>query len=512
MKLPRNVLPAQHTLHDFKCSGPVATQDGQFENTRLADLGCFKQDGTDTNKYYHCAVVQSTINNIWYVYAEWGRVGQNKPSFQFYSFSSCDSAVCFYCKQLHKKNDKRGVWVDHPTLGRILQAKAGKDCYLVRPQVVRTTGLPDARNIAQVSKVHVTMTSSNKHDKESLQLLKDLNSGSITYTRANITGGVIPTQETIDVARKILDEATKLNNQLDTLQDSLIRKLHKELTDLTYRLYGKIPKVKALRTAKQTWVLTPYNIASWHQDLDTFESALNAQTYTQTGTLHTDFTLQYIALSSKEGKWLVKWFKNASLNKHRNVSCDICNIWRIDKPSQRHIFQQEQKRIAGTLTKFNQPQPLHQPSQPREDIDDIVTYGRSNTNMLFHGTRSVNVLGILQHGLRLPSTLSNVRTTGAMFGSGLYWADDYKKSAGYVSIPSSYWSRGNGTVANRHGFMFIADVALGKPWTPTGIGRSLRPPTGYHSIFAKGGGRVLNNEFVTFNTKSNYLTYLVEVK
>ncbi len=79
-KLGRNEFPAGMTANDFKCYGPPATKDTEFSGSRIADMGCFQQESTDSNKYYHCAMVTDK-NNKWYLYVEYGRVGATSPSF-----------------------------------------------------------------------------------------------------------------------------------------------------------------------------------------------------------------------------------------------------------------------------------------------------------------------------------------------------------------------------------------------------------------------------------------------
>src|SRR5439155_14964221 len=106
--------------------------------------------------------------------------------------------------------------------------------------------------------------------------------------------------------------------------------------------------------------------------------------------------------------------------------------------------------------------------QPKKRADtkgaEAKRFQASNTSLLFHGTRSVNVRGILREALRMPKELVGVVITGAMFGPGLYFADDWKKSAGYTSLTNSYWSGGSGAIAGRGAFMFAADVVLGQPF------------------------------------------------
>ena len=79
-KLPQGTFPSNSGPNDFQCFGPPAMNDGDFENARICDMGCFTQDGKDSNKYYHAAVVQHKKTKKWYAYFEWGRTGAAKPS------------------------------------------------------------------------------------------------------------------------------------------------------------------------------------------------------------------------------------------------------------------------------------------------------------------------------------------------------------------------------------------------------------------------------------------------
>ena len=87
-KLDKNSYPEKASPDDFKCFGPPATKDGEFDGVKICDMGCFTQDGKDSNKYYHAAVVQHRKSKKWYAYFEWGRTGADSPSFQFVA---CDT-------------------------------------------------------------------------------------------------------------------------------------------------------------------------------------------------------------------------------------------------------------------------------------------------------------------------------------------------------------------------------------------------------------------------------------
>src|SRR5207249_6647994 len=176
-------------------------------------MGCFTQDGKDSNKMYHAAVVKSRKDGKWYAYFEWGRTGATNPSFQFVACSSEDDAVSEYAEQLHSKNDKRGQWVTIAGL-HTLQAKPGKDCYLVRPMATRSTGLPDARSIktnegakpkkeaegngtdaAKPDGKVVAAAPEPKADQHTLALMRDLTLATVAYTRGSMADASLPTQK-----------------------------------------------------------------------------------------------------------------------------------------------------------------------------------------------------------------------------------------------------------------------------------------------------------------------------
>lgn len=58
--------------------------------------------------------------------------------------------------------------------------------------------------------------------------------------------------------------------------------------------------------------------------------------------------------------------------------------------------------------------------------------------------------------------------------------------------------------------MFIADVAMGNAYTPSGPTRN-NPPSGYDSYFAQAKkSGVMNNEMIVFRTSQVQLRWLIE--
>lgn len=527
VKLPKDTYPSGTSPNDFQCYGPIATEDGKFAQVRMADMGCFKQDGSDTNKAYHGAVVFCKKTRQWFAYFEWGRTGK-RGSFQFVQGQDEADAVDAFISQMESKNSKRGEWA--MIAGRrVLRAKPGKDCYLVRPLATRAAdsfGLPDAVSVVSKDvKIQKTTTTTTKKakanrppvDRQTAQLMHDMHVATIQYTKRSMQGGTIPTQDSIERARELLQAARQrlvvVGNRLDDqINDS-------DLMVLTQELYGRIPKVKPVGAPKSTWVLSQDNLLAWDQDLNAYESALKTTISIETEVESDEdplggmpISMRWLDPKSTEGSFLLKWMPRATRDVHHQYgTMKIRNMWMVERHGVLSTFEKMTQKIANDRPSLKE-RPDRQPAQRFDlDGDRMKMYKAANVGLLFHGTRSVNVTGILREGLRLPRQLVGVAITGAMFGGGLYWADDWKKSAGYCSLRQSYWARGSGDVKGRSAFMFVADVTLGEAHVAPGPRGYTGPPKGCHSVFGKAGhSQVQNNEWIVFSTDQNNLRYLVE--
>jgi poly [ADP-ribose] polymerase len=126
-----------------------------------------------------------------------------------------------------------------------------------------------------------------------------------------------------------------------------------------------------------------------------------------------------------------------------------------------------------------------------------------NIMELWHGTKCSNLLSILKKGLIIPGSSSG-HVTGRMFGNGVYFSDQSTKALNYAT---NFWGSGGST---RRIFMFLADVAMGKSYTPSGWSSNL-PKAGYDSTFAKARkSGVSNNEMIVYNLYQTNLKYLIE--
>lgn len=128
----------------------------------------------------------------------------------------------------------------------------------------------------------------------------------------------------------------------------------------------------------------------------------------------------------------------------------------------------------------------------------------TNKKVLWHGTRTHNVLSILKQGLIIPRRSGSIAINGRMFGDGLYFSDQSSKSLNYSQ---GYWDSGS---KDNKCFMFLSDVAMGKTYKPkTGFSGVIDPQ--YDSTFAQAGkSGVMNNEMIIYRTSQANLRYLIE--
>ena len=119
---------------------------------------------------------------------------------------------------------------------------------------------------------------------------------------------------------------------------------------------------------------------------------------------------------------------------------------------------------------------------------------------LFHGSANKNILGILQRGLLIspPSAQFN----GAAFGRGIYFARHSTKS-------SQYSTKFHSNI-RKNGFLFLADVAVGRMQKVSRytFGKTLEP--GYDSVHAVSGFDLIHDEYIVYNTSQVELKYIVD--
>ena len=133
--------------------------------------------------------------------------------------------------------------------------------------------------------------------------------------------------------------------------------------------------------------------------------------------------------------------------------------------------------------------------------------------LLWHGSRNPNWWHIAKTGLMIKPP--GIRTTGSMFGNGIYFADLAKKSIGYTSVRNSYWARGSSNI----GVLGIYKVKLGKQlivdshqsWCSRLNSANLAARGQYDSVWGKRGRSLHNNEYIVYQPQQCTLRFLVQI-
>lgn len=541
-KLGRKEIPGD--VKSFVYVGRPANAQGDFgPGVGLADCNCVNQFGEANNsKYYHGGVVKSQAGKF-YVYLEWGRNFSGKSwdmggfrgqDFQFVDCSSEADARDFFKKQMESKNTKRLI---QQTIGgnTVWTAKPGDDGYFVQSLATRERGLPDAYNIKDSSGVVKTAPTSpvatktasspsRQHHPAVEALARALVGGVQSYTRSvSQATGIVPTMGTITEVRDILvPTAMGRVSQIGT--DLKVLLGDQNLRDISRAVYSMIPRyIPRGGLTEDQAILSPSNVTSLLQDLDTFEAALKAEDFDATTVTNgydvdqvLNAQLELLDPSSALGRWVYQTLSAQTNNRHGYLSgpIKVKNVFKITRQDRDDQFMKNVRTVAGqrrgqfTLRANLQP-------KTRDDLtaDETRLYADANVVLTQHGTRSVNIHPIMSTHFRMPKNLSGVPIAGANFGHGTYTATDFKKAVGYTSHSRGAWSSGSGGIQGRGAFMFMCDTLMGTAYRAPSTGSWMTPPSGADSVFGVGGDRghrLENDEHVVFSPHYNRIRYLVE--
>jgi hypothetical protein len=537
-KLGRKQLPSGKDPDSFKYVGRPAKDQGDFEDdVGIVDMACVNQFGEANNsKYYHAGVVQS--GGAWFVYLEWGRISGGKSwnggfgggDFMFVQCTSEGDARTFFKKQCLSKNLKR---LEQKKIGKttIWAGKNGKDGYLVQSLATRERGLPDAYGIkddAGVAKKKAKKKATKKKSAKKItaqpqviKLCADLVGGTASYARAaQQASGIVPTMDAIkEVRDTYIPEALALIKKIGNDESKQLKS--KKLQDLSKLVATIVPRPIPQGGDPSAILLNTGNIFNIQQDLDAFEAALNNEDFDEVEIKGAQVdpnqvlgrNVTWIDPNTTRGRYIAKMYQDMTNNRHGHLrgGVKVLNIFEVEKPDFRSEFT---KRVKALAKKRQGEKFVRAGLQPkkRTDVSDISDlYEDANVCVGIHGTRAVNVQPILASNLRLPKSLKGVHVTGSAFGHGIYFATDYKKSHGYTG--GGYYG-GGGTIARRGFFMFLCDLALGKPYmAKTTMWNAVDCPKGHDSIFAEQSRTsVANDEHVIFDPHQQYIRYIIEGK
>ena len=411
--------------------------------------------------------IENNNNKFWRIFryddnscrVEFGRVGDSGQS-KDHLFSSEYDAISFFNKKTNEKEHKGYHKVEIISATTPTKVIIKDNLTEVAKKQINTSSTQVQKLIEYFSKVNV------HNILESTAMKYDVDSGLFS------TPVGIVTKDTVDKARIVL------NDMLPFVKD---KKYH----DTTYcnllqDYLMLIPKDIGRRFDPESIFNSETDLVAQSSILDSLEASIQsvlASPVTDDGDKVVQekqiFNVTVELLNdSTEFNRISKFFKSTKHNNHASSKYELKNVYSI--------------KIDHMLNEFNLTK-------------DII----GNVKELWHGTKASNILSILKSGLVMPNPNSS-NFCGAVFGLGLYFSDQSTKSLNYAT---NYWTSGGNTSRL---FMFLADVAMGKEYTPSGPSSNL-PKAGYDSTFAIGGrSGVMNNEMIVYKLKQCNLKYLCE--
>jgi len=124
-----------------------------------------------------------------------------------------------------------------------------------------------------------------------------------------------------------------------------------------------------------------------------------------------------------------------------------------------------------------------------EEAATFSPFQQLKRKLLWHGSRTSNIAGILSQGLKIAPP--EAPKTGYMFGKGVYFADCASKSANYVRASRD----------NPYGVLVVAEVATGTEYTLKDAEYMDRPPAPFHCT--KGQGEYVPDEKTSFTIEDD---------
>lgn len=321
-------------------------------------------------------------------------------------------------------------------------------------------------NSSVVEKLIDYLVKVNRHDIVTAsggKLVVDVDSGLI-----KTEVGVVVTQDTLDRARDYLVALSNCVSQRDFSSKTFISNLNEYLMCVPQKVGSRRGWEKAFLPDTSAVQRQSALIDSMESTLKAIASASGTQDTPEEEVFNVELTLMD---DKSEINRIDALYKSTQKSMHVSSHLRVANVYSVHIATMAKAFE----NYGKTLTPHME---------------------------LWHGTRAANLLSILKSGLVIPPS-NAAHCTGRLFGDGIYFSDQSTKSLNYSY---GYWDGGQ---RDSNCFMFLADVAMGKMYTPAGGIRKI--PPGYNSCFAKAGqSGVVNNEMIVYDTRQCNLVRLIE--
>ncbi|XP_048755792.1 protein mono-ADP-ribosyltransferase PARP3-like isoform X1 [Ostrea edulis] len=392
--------------------------------------------GHNNNKYYVIQVLKKGAS--FYAWNRWGRVGESGANAMKGPFGSSDPAIKDFTKKFQDKT--RNKWVNKDSFNPI----PGK--YTMIEMSLEDEDETDAP--AQAASKSSGPTEKCTLDAPTQDLLK------LIFNHDMFKDAMKSFD--IDVKKMPLGKLSKTQlakgfEVLEELEQAVDSKNRKKMMDLSSRFYTVIPHDFGRK-------IPPV--------IDTLE--IIRQKYDMLLVLG---DIEIAQTLEKEKEKIVAGSEKQPHPLDVNYGLLKCNLDLVDPKSKDYKVLETYTRETGNKGGWRVPKIKHIWSMKRGEEEKRFKQHEkiSNRKLLWHGTNVAVVAAILKGGLRI------MPHSGGRVGSGIYFASENSKSAGYVRC------------AGNTGIMFLNEVALGKEHIITNDDWTLKSaPAGYDCIIAKG--------------------------
>lgn len=293
-----------------------------------------------------------------------------------------------------------------------------------------------------------------------------------------------------------------------------------ELNSLTNQYYSNIPhnfgyariNADALRLDADDKIDKAFDILDVFNDAKNVQSVISKKSAVDSQYATLNAELEWVDPSDPTFKWLDTMIHETRASNHGGLGkIKTHKVYRVKRNNEAATFLQNAEEIAKECGKHAPSEVYARLVKSRPDVPKELQslYQKANICPGWHGTRRANMIGITTKGLLIRP--SGVTHAGSMYGDGIYWATNSTKSINYCDVRGSYWAQGT----NKTAYLFLGDVAFGNQKIAGGshffTKSNIKP---YHSVFAKAGGAVYNDELITYSPtgpqQQHALRYIIE--
>lgn len=365
--------------------------------------------------FYRMQLLIDTNRDVYVLYTRWGRIGEVGAS-QRTPFSSLDEAQNEFKKIFKSKSGNE--W------GAEYEKKPGK--YM--PMALESEKV---RYKDFIVDFNLDIAAESILDKDLEKAIKDFSSQTIyrnCFRDYSLNIDVLNfsnlSKATIEKAETLLLGISRLGKALELEVDTWKKiEIIQEIQEQSSRYYELIPIIHSTNSAIAP-IIHPDTIKKYFEKI---------------------YLLKNIELASKV---ILGALRNQELvNPYDYIyRCLDTNFIKINEEDEEYKLIKKYLFKGGHAT-INSIFKL----QRKGEMERISKYSHvTNRKLLWHGTNSANIVGILMEGLKIAPP--EVPNTGYMFGKGVYFADYFGKSKGYCS----------GFNSTNGYFIFLCEVVLGE--------------------------------------------------